>query len=212
MALQESNLRENLSSVHQICKKDEFPFQVFGSKGNNNYLQEFHHLDPFHPIDSSSNPVIEGETLHNFDHFNIPYYSSHDDHRSSSKSNKIGVEDYLYEFNKGYADQNGGCGQVMDNFRSYGDYCNSFLQQRNNQFVEIMGMERNSIIPLNFSEVKPVNFIVPDEVSCISTSGNAQIQKESMNKNVTFSSLLRTARGRKKANVIKGQWTVEEDR
>lgn len=191
----ESSLRENPSS-HQVCKKDEFSFQVFASKGN--YLQEFHHLDHFNPIDSSSNPVVEDENLCNFDPFN-PYSCG------CSSNNNIAVED-LYEFNKACADQNGGCGQVMDNFQSSGD-CYNFHQR--NQ-IDIMGLERNSI-PMNLQEIKPVNFIVPDEVSCI-TSGNGHFQKAVVNKNLNFSSLLRAAKGRKKPTVIKGQWTVEEDR
>ncbi|XP_038879249.1 transcription factor MYB98-like [Benincasa hispida] len=124
-----------------------------------------------------------------------------------------GVDQELYEFNKG----NAAADQVMDNFQNCGDYyyyysCNNF-HQRNHQ-TEIMGLERNSSIniPLNFPEIKPVNFMVPDEVSCISSGRNGHIQKGIMNKNANFPSLLRTSKGRKKASVIKGQWTVEEDR
>ncbi|XP_022926545.1 transcription factor MYB98-like [Cucurbita moschata] len=186
----ESNLTENLSS-NQACKEDELSFQFLASKGN--YLHEFHHLD------SSSNPILEDENMCSLDHFN-PY-----SYGCSSNNSNTAVED-LYELNKACADQNGGCGQVMDNFQSSGDYYN--FHQMNQ--IDVMGLERNSI-PLDFPDVKPVNFFVPDEVSCI-TSGNGHFQKATMNKNVNFSSLLRTSKGQKKPNVIKGQWTVEEDR
>ncbi|XP_023516757.1 transcription factor MYB98-like [Cucurbita pepo subsp. pepo] len=202
----ESSLRQNLSSqiqqvcsenYAQICKNDELSFEIFASKGN--YLQEFHNLDHFHPIGSSSNhPVMEDENLCSFDPLNPYSYGC-------SSNNNMGIED-LYDFSKGCTtDQNGGCGQVMDNFQSCGDY----YYQRNQ--IEIMGLERNSMIPLNFQEIKPVNFIVADEVSCV-TSGHGHIQKAIMNKNATFPSLLRTSKVRKKPTVIKGQWTIEEDR
>ena len=200
----ESNLREeNLST--EICKKDELlsSFENFASAKGNNYLQEFHHLDhQLHPIanSSSNNHVMEDENLcSNFDSLNNNQYSH-------------GIDQEMYEFNyKG----NAAADQVMDNFQNCGDYyyyCNNF-HQRNHQ-IEIMGLERNSInIPLNFPEIKPVNFMVPDEVSSIDSARNGHIQKGIINnKNVNFSSLLRTSKGRKKPNVIKGQWTVEEDR
>ncbi|KAA0057864.1 transcription factor MYB98-like [Cucumis melo var. makuwa] len=199
----ENNLREeNLST--EICKKDELlsSFEIVASAKGNNYLQEFHHLDhQFHPIanSSSNNHVMEEENLcSNFDSLNNNQYSH-------------GIDQEMYEFNyKG----NAAADQVMDNFQNCGDYyyyCNNF-HQRNHQ-IEIMGLERNSInIPLNFPEIKPVNFMVPDEVSSIASARNGHIQKGIINKNVNFSSLLRTSKGRKKPNVIKGQWTVEEDR
>lgn len=199
----ESNLRENLIST-QVCKKDELlsSFEIFASPKGNTYLQEFHHLDhQFHPIGNSSSnnyPVMEDENLcSSFNPLN------------NNNSYSYGVEE-LYEFNKGNATAD----QVMDNFQNCGDYyhcCNNF-RQRNHQ-IEIMGLERNSInIPLNFPEIKPLNFMVPDEVSCITSGRNGHIQKGIINKNTNFPSLLRTSKGRKKPTVIKGQWTVEEDR
>ena len=61
-------------------------------------------------------------------------------------------------------------------------------------------------------EIKPVNFVIPDEVSCI-TGENCLYKKISMNadKNRVSPAPQKTHKGRKKPLVVKGQWTIEED-
>ena len=65
----------------------------------------------------------------------------------------------------------------------------------------------------NCQEIKPVNFVIPDEVSCI--TGEKQLYKKiSINwfKNRVSQVLDKTHKGRNKPHVVKGQWTIEEDR
>ena len=59
--------------------------------------------------------------------------------------------------------------------------------------------------------MRPLNFVVPDEVSCI-TLENGYNKKIGKNKNRAFPTTKKPQEGRKKSNVVKGQWTVEEDR
>ena len=56
-------------------------------------------------------------------------------------------------------------------------------------------------------------FVIPNEVSCI-TGENRLYKKINMNsaKNRVSPALQKTHKGRKKPRVVKGQWTIEEDR
>jgi myb proto-oncogene protein len=100
---------------------------------------------------------------------------------------------------------------VMDNFL-YGNYGLNNLSHRNNQ-VEIMVTNTNqsNYFPFNISqEIKPLNFGVPDEVSCISPLNYyKRINMNKNNKGILTSR--KTQKVRKRSNVVKGQWTVEED-
>ncbi|KAG8638810.1 hypothetical protein MANES_14G064900v8 [Manihot esculenta] len=112
---------------------------------------------------------------------------------------------YDYEC-KPFADTNGGHGQVMDNFQS-GRYLN--LPESNP--TDMMVSNQNNNMSLNFQEVKPINFLVPDEVSCVSANHEYH-KKVGLNKNRASPSARRTWKGCKKNNLVKGQWTIEEDR
>lgn len=173
--------------------KNDIPFEVPSSKGT--YLQEFdHHLDDhqFHVTGSSSNPVFGVQTpcFDSFDTFPYNYSSNFD----------------LYEC-KPFADGNGGHGQVMDNFQSGG-----YLNNHQVNPVNMIGSNQAQM-PLDFQEMKPVNFAVPDEVSCVGTDQNGYYKKAGLNKNNRpYPPARRTIKIGKKSNVVKGQWTTEEDR
>ena len=64
----------------------------------------------------------------------------------------------------------------------------------------------------NCQEIKPINFVISDEVSCI-TGENCLYKKISMNsaKNRVSPTPQKTHKGRKTPHVVKGQWTIEED-
>ena len=68
-------------------------------------------------------------------------------------------------------------------------------------------------IGFNCQEIKPVNFFIPDEVSCI-MGENRLYKKISMNsaKNRVSPTPQKTHKGRKKPHVVKGQWTIKEDK
>ncbi|XP_022735616.1 transcription factor MYB98-like [Durio zibethinus] len=172
-------------------KYDQFPSETTPSSSSSKgyYLQDFHHLDhQIHVNGSSSNPayVVQTACYDPFDAFPYGYSTNNVD---------------FYEC-KPFAD-NVGHGQVMDNFQS-GGFLN--LSQRNSN--NVMGSD---IGCFDLQETKPVNFVVPDEVSCV-TAENAYYKKAGMNKNRVLASNPSTWKGRKKSNVVKGQWLIEEDR
>ncbi|KAK0586318.1 hypothetical protein LWI29_004938 [Acer saccharum] len=174
----------NYTITNKPYMKNEIPFEVpFSNKQLGNYLQDFHHLDhnhdQFQANGSSSNPSFGVQTpcFEPFDSF--PYgsgYSSNFD---------------FYEC-KPFADHsnynNGGHGQVMDNFQTTtGGYLNHHHQhqhQTSNPGDHVMMMmmgsdphhhHQSQIMPYMFHQEmnKPdVNFVVPDEVSCVNNNNN----------------------------------------
>ncbi|KAG6686544.1 hypothetical protein I3842_11G025400 [Carya illinoinensis] len=194
----ETKLRENLAPQALLLSdnhlkpymKDEFSFGT-PSKG---FLQDFQSLDRFHTKGSSSNPSFGvqtecyGSLINNF-----TYGCSTD-------------FDDIHNYCKPFAD-NGGNGQVMDNFLS-GGYLN--IPQRN-PTDDTMGTDQGYMIFTTCQDIKPVNFVVLDEVSCI-TAENGYNKKVGMNKNIALPATMRTYRGHRKCNFAKGQWTTEEDR
>ncbi|XP_023929442.1 transcription factor MYB98 [Quercus suber] len=161
--------------------KDDFSFEAPSSKG---FLQDFHYLDQFQTNGSLSNPIFGVQTQ---------CYGC-----TSSDFD-------IYEC-KPFMD-NGGHGHVMENFQG-GGYLNH--PQRNP--IDIMGSDRSHMVVTTCQDIiKPLNFVVPDEVSCI-TAENGYYKKIGMNKNRALPTTKKPQKGRKKSNVVKGQWTVEEDR
>ncbi|OMO59962.1 hypothetical protein CCACVL1_24505 [Corchorus capsularis] len=189
--------------------KDEFdPLETTpSSKGFVNNFQDFHDHHLEHQIDhvngSSSNPVFGLQTTcyDPFDHASIfPHgYSANND-----------ID--FYECKPFAADHgNVGHGQVMDNFQSGGFF--NLSQRVINSDDIIMGSSENVGFNLpfdHFQEIKTMNFVVPDELSCV-TAENAYYKKAEMNKNKALASTKKNSKVRKKS-VVKGQWSTEEDR
>lgn len=193
----DTKLTENFASQPMLLSdnylmkpyiKDEFSFEAPSSKG---FLQDFHHPDQFQTNESSSNPIF-GVPTQCYDSFNNFTYGCSTDFDISEC--------------KPFAD-NCGHGHVMDNFQS-GGYLN--LSQRNP--IDIIGSDRIDMAAyIAYQDIKPVNFVVPDELSSI-TAENMYYKRVAMNKNRALPTTIRTYKGRKKCNVVKGQWTIEEDR
>lgn len=188
----DTKLTENLASQPMLLSdnylmkpymKDGFSFEAPSSKG---FLQDFHHPGQFQTNGSSSNPI-----------FGVPQTQCYDSLINNFTYGCSSDFD-IYEC-KPFAD-NCGRGHVMDNFQSAG-YLN--LSQRNP--IDIMAFTTNC------QDIKPVNFVVPDELSSI-TAENGYYKRVSMNKNRALQTTIRTYKGRRKCNVVKGQWTIEEDR
>ncbi|XP_061366806.1 transcription factor MYB98-like [Gastrolobium bilobum] len=181
MHLQESYLKPNM--------KDALPFGAPSSQG---FLQDFHHIDQFHLNGSSSNQVFGVQTP-NFDPF------------GNVTSAGVQPELEVYEC-KPFAENGSVHAHVMDNFQYEGYGLN--LPRRNQ--LDMM-VANQSYLPINPPETKSLSFIVPDEVSCISTAN--YYKRVGLNKNNReFPTTRRTFKVRKKSNIVKGQWTVEEDR
>ena len=73
-----------------------------------------------------------------------------------------------------------------------------------------MMVANQRFLPFNPQEIKPSNFVVPYEVSRISPMN--YYKRVGVNKNdKSYPTTRRTYKVRKKSNVVKGQWTIEED-
>lgn len=177
------------------------------SMGGDCYLQDFdHHLDDqkFHVnVSSSSRPTFGSQQTPCFEY---PYdaYNTYMEPASLEKSQ------YIYECKPFEVDQNGGHGHVMDNFQ-LGGYSSTYSHRNPLDLINV-----TDCLPPNFhgheNIIKPLNFVVPDEVSCISAENGYYKKVGGMNKNRTSLITRRTCKTRKKTNVVKGQWTIEEDR
>ncbi|TKY55211.1 Transcription factor MYB98 [Spatholobus suberectus] len=192
----ETNLTENYASQPMHLQEnylkpgmeDQLPFGASSSQG---FLQDFHHIDnQFHVNGSSSNPIFGVQTP-NFDPF---------DHNVTCESAPPDFE--VYEC-KPFVSGNA---HLMDNVQYVGYSMN--LPQLNQ--LDMM-VSSQSYMPFNPLETKPLNFVVPDEVSCISPPN--YYKRVGLNKNVRESpSTRRTFKARKKSNTVKGQWAADEDR
>lgn len=189
-------------------KEDYFPFEtVPASPSSKGFLQDFDHLDDdhdsqFHANGSASNPFFGVQTGSNFDSFDaFPYGLSSDD-----------IDFYDYECKPFVGNINGGGGhghgQINEDLQS-GAYLN-MSSQRNP--IDDIGSNQGHV-SLNFEEIKPVSFVVPDEVSCVSAATNECKRKMGLNKTrALLPSARKTWKGPKKNSIVKGQWTTEEDR
>nr|KYP50968.1 Transcription factor MYB98 [Cajanus cajan] len=170
--------------------EDQLPFGAPSSQG---FLQDFHQ---FHVNgSSSSNPVFGVQTHPNFDPF---------DHNVTCE---YAPPDFDVYESKPFAESDGrGHAHLMDNFQHVGYSLNL---PRTNQ-LDVM-VANQTYLPFNALETKPLNFVVPDEVSCISPPN--YYKRIGFNKNIRESPRTRrTFKARKKSNIVKGQWTPDEDR
>ncbi|XP_052732584.1 transcription factor MYB98 [Vigna angularis] len=182
----QGNLTENQASqpmhVQENCLKPSMEDQLpFGVPSSQGFLQDFHHIDHFPVNDGSSSNPIFLQHTPNFDPF---------DHNC-----------------KPFAESNGSAHvHLMHNFQYVGYSLNL---PRTNQLDMVVANQR--FLPFGALETKPLNFVAPDEISCISPP--KFYKKVGLNKNLReSSSTRRTFKARKKSNIVKGQWTSDEDR
>ncbi|KAK9278152.1 hypothetical protein L1049_027711 [Liquidambar formosana] len=194
----DTKYKENLAT-HQLFMSDNhlkpymgdvFSIEPCPSKG---FLQDLPTLDQLLANGSSSNPIFGVQTACNFDPFDPFTYGC---------STNFDV----YE-SKPYAENGGNGGVLMQNFQS-----GVYMNQPQKTLVDVAESDR-SHLPFSYQEIiKPMNFVLPDEVSCI-TAENGYYKEVGNNKNRTSASSSRKpCKGRKKSNVVKGQWAPEEDR
>ncbi|KAE9601429.1 hypothetical protein Lal_00024040 [Lupinus albus] len=172
--------------------KDELPFAAPSSQG---FMQDFQHVDQFHHANASSSNQNFGVQTQNFDPFvNIICGCSQADFEG-------------YEC-KPFVENNGNVNHahVMEDFQYEGYSMN--LPRRNQMDM----MPSNQIyLPFNPLETKPLNFVAPDEVSCISATN--YYRRFGLNRNnKTSPTTRRSCKVKKKPNIVKGQWSEHEDR
>ncbi|XP_016480674.1 transcription factor MYB98-like [Nicotiana tabacum] len=114
-----------------------------------------------------------------------------------------------------------------DNFSSLGDFNFSYelkpFDEENGNTIKENPMDVNYTYN-GCEDVKPLNFVVPDQSSsCVTNGSNCKLEIGELRKNkkvkrndqscLLSSSMKKLGRGRnKKSKSAKGQWTIEEDR
>ncbi|XP_054806583.1 transcription factor MYB98-like isoform X2 [Prosopis cineraria] len=178
----------------------------FGAPSSqSNFLQDLLHIDPFQVYGSSSNSVIGVQTAN----FVSPL---------DSFSVGCSSEDFdVYESKPFIENINGneGHAHVMENFQFGGNnYYSLNVSHERNQMEVVDADQSNYYFPFDSQESKPIKFVVPDdEVSVISSDLSFLRRVGLSNRNSRLSASIRRAcKVRNKSNVVKGQWTVEEDR
>ncbi|GAA0166257.1 hypothetical protein LIER_21452 [Lithospermum erythrorhizon] len=189
---------------------DDFCIDSITSKG---FLQEFQHLDNHYSITGSSfNPDI-GIQTYGFDDPFDPFPQQ----RSTATVTSSGVD--VYEFNKtsSFEENSAISGSlVMQKFQGVGGGLGLFGYSNKNISMDYKNnyFDQSFLSLNNCQDVKPLKFVVPDESSCITTTGNDHFYKAntaSMKKNPNNTTKER-GRGRKTHKTTKGLWNAEEDR
>ena len=175
-----------------------FSLEPYSSKS---LFQDYHHPDHQFPANASSKTLQFGVHTACLDPFqNFTYGSSMnlDVYELKPFTENIRMAE-------NFPTNNGGGG-------GGGGY---LLQHHHQRAAIVATVAAEMVGPMGFNcqEIKPVNFVIPDEVSCI-TGENHLYKKISMNssKNRVSQVLEKTHKGRNKPHVVKGQWTIEEDR
>ncbi|OIW15397.1 hypothetical protein TanjilG_15780 [Lupinus angustifolius] len=76
-----------------------------------------------------------------------------------------------------------------------------------------MVSNRNYLHFNNPLETKPMNFLAPDEAPCISPlSYNKEVGVNKINNIRAYSTTTRSCKAKRKSNIVKGQWSADEDR
>ncbi|CDY09253.1 BnaC03g62830D [Brassica napus] len=199
-------------------KEEDFPFEVVDQSKPTSFLQDFHHLDHDHQFDhhyhhhhgsTSSNPLLGAP-------------------RTLSCINKVPLQHCSYQEN------------LVDFYESKPHLMNHHFQASDNQYFtrdhhqEIslvddhnpVDLEQNNMmmmrmLPFEYPPtaiIKPTNFMMPDEVSCVSADNNCykamsfNKTKPFLTRNLSSSSSSSSWKGKNNTTLVKGQWTAEEDR
>lgn len=217
MQLQDMEAKSNIKD-HQLHN-----FGVPPSSHGNNIFQDGLHMDPFQVYGPSSSNYSVGVQTANFVN---PFDNSFSFGCSS-------LADFdVYESKPFTENINGitikGNAHVMENNIQLGGNINYSLNvshERNIQMEmmdadHLMSNNNNSYFPFDshHQEInKPmINFVLPDVEVPIISADHSFLRRVGLNNNkhrrFSAASLRRACKVRNKSNLIKGQWTVEEDR
>ncbi|CAG7887000.1 unnamed protein product [Brassica rapa] len=202
-------------------KEEDFPFEVVDQSKPTSFLQDFHHLDHDNQFDH-----------HHHHHHHHQYHGSTSSNplfgiqTTSSCANNNPYQHCSYQENM--VDFYETKPQVMNHHFQAAE--NPYFTRNHHQEINLvddhdhMNLEQNNMmmIPFDYPPTetinKPMNFVMPDEVSCVSADNNSY-RAMSFNKTKPFltrklssSSSSSSWKGKKKTTLVKGQWTAEEDR
>ncbi|KAL5813864.1 hypothetical protein ACOSQ4_024505 [Xanthoceras sorbifolium] len=217
--------------------KNEIPLEVpFSNNNKGTYLQDFHHLDhQFHANgSSSSNPHFGVQTpcFEPFDAFPYGGYSSSNFDIYECKP----FADNNYNGGHGQVMDNFQSTGGGYNLNHHHHQQHQFSNPGDDHVMMMMhGSDhhhhhhQSQIMPYTFQDMnnkQPViNFVAPDEVSCVNNNNNSNNNVDNgdyyknkvgnFNKNSSRlhpSTKKTSLKGGKKSSIVKGQWTIDEDR
>ncbi|KAJ0247065.1 Transcription factor MYB98 [Hirschfeldia incana] len=207
----------NFKHDQEHMKEEDFPFEVVDQSKPTSFLQDFHHLDHDHQFD-------------------------HHHHHGSTSSNPLqGIPKTLSCINSAPLEHCSYQENMVDIYESKPHLVNHHFQASGNQYFtrnhhqEIslvdehnpVDLEQNNMmmtmrmLPFEYPPteiIKPMNFMTPDEVSCVSADNNCykamsfSKTKPFLIRNLSSSSSSSSWKVKNKTTLVKGQWTAEEDR
>ncbi|XP_010532368.1 PREDICTED: transcription factor MYB98 [Tarenaya hassleriana] len=201
--------QQHMKPQESVEEDEDFPFEIPNQSKPTNFLQDFHHLDPFNVDGSSSNPLFGVQTACNDPFEPYPYVCSSAEDIGSYESKPF--SDSLNVI---------GGGRVMNKYQTgennpyFGNIPRLFdhrIPEQSNMMMMTTAMMMTIPFDYHADVIKPVNFVIPDEVSCVSAENNSHNAGGGLDKSRAFPTR-KSWKGRKRSTVVKGQWTVEEDR
>jgi len=181
--------------------RDEFSLEGISSSKDTSFLQDLHPFENFNlnGSSSSSNPMfsMQPTCLDPFDNSSLEGLQNFDFYES--KPNGI------------HRGNNGSLIPLMDNFNQ----SDALVVLGQSQMVTPINMisSNSSFQPhnhFNYYDLGPTKYLPADEGSCTSLKNDMAMAAKSLS---TTTMVRKGGRGRKKkTNVVKGQWTIEEDR
>ncbi|XP_077242640.1 transcription factor MYB118-like [Tasmannia lanceolata] len=138
--------------------------------------------------------------MYHFDQFPIEVFSSNSSKFGFSMTPYI---DPFEPFPNGYLPNlsNNCANVIMEKFQNRG------VLNYQERMMDRIELDQNQI--MNFLNVDPMGFGLPDEVSCITGDNGFYGEEGVIKKSVLVKKICRSNR---RSKVIKGQWTMEEDR
>ncbi|KAJ0263632.1 Transcription factor MYB98 [Hirschfeldia incana] len=144
--------------------------------------------------------------LQDFHHLDHHHHFDHDHHHGSTSSNPLlGI-------------------QTRPSCVNSSPFEHSSYQEDMVDEHDAMDMEQNNMmmmIPFDYPPrgiTKPMNFVMPDEVSCVSADNDCykamsfNMTKPFLSRKLSSSSSSTSRKEKKETTLVKGQWTAEEDR
>ncbi|KAH1111963.1 hypothetical protein GYH30_010358 [Glycine max] len=155
-------------------------------------FKETYVSQPTHLQESCLQPSLKDVLLSSYGFFKDFHHIDQFHHVNISSSNTIQTPNF----------------DAFDNFTNTGSSPDfDFMISQRNQLDMMVANQR--FLPFNPQEIKPSNFVVPYEVSC--TSPVYYYKRVGVNKNnKSYPTTRRTFKVRKKSNIVKGKWTIDD--
>ncbi|KAL2936037.1 Transcription factor MYB98 [Bienertia sinuspersici] len=203
--------------------RDDNQFSLEGVLSSKNTSNNFLFQDYFQPLEtinlnngsssSTSNvmlPIVQTNFLDSFENTTfgcLPTYDLYEtkpsfgNHATNNNNSGVLVPHLMENFNQSGVDVGVGVGIL------------GHSHQMMNNPINMISPNSQSYNPFSYCEFVPTKFRPLDEDSCTTPRNDATMVSNNFSTTTTTTMTRRGGRGRKKkTNVVKGQWTIEEDR